>query len=70
MPFLRRARLFRKYGKHFEIEEPEPNSAPPEPESPYEPLSYQPPEKRGPTPVQREELELEELRPGVKSHWD
>lgn len=64
------ARAFRKYGEHFEKEDPDRVEPSAEPESPYEALPYVEPKKRSISPVAKEQIELAELRPGTKSHWD
>lgn len=64
------ARAFRKYGEHFEKEDPDHAEPQAEPESPYEALPYVEPKNRSTSPVEKEQNELAELRPGTKSHWD
>jgi hypothetical protein len=61
---------FKKYGQVFEPNEGRPVTDTAAPESPYESTPYVAPDKRDKTALDKEQLELAELRGGSASHWD
>jgi hypothetical protein len=65
-----RSRLHRKYGEHFEREDPDAPNEPQEPESPYEAMPYKAPDQRGLSVLETEQAELAELRGEADNHYD